>query len=74
MFRKCCKQWLSDVATVKHLLNHKIECFRDIQMICPFMLTNVTAAADPIIEFYMTVYIINPACCLVLAWVTTVGY
>ena len=50
MFRKCCKQWLNDVATLKHLLNHKFECFRDIHRICPFMLTNVTAmilAADP---------------------------
>ena len=49
MFRKLCKQCLNDVATLKHLLNHKIECFRDIHSICPFMLTNVTAtllAAD----------------------------
>ena len=28
MFRKHCKQWLNDVATLKHLLNRKIECFR----------------------------------------------
>ena len=50
MFRKRCKQWLNDVATLKHLLNHKIECFRDIHRIFLFMLTNVTAtllAADP---------------------------
>ena len=50
MFKKRCKQWLNDVATLKHLLNRKIECFRDIHGICPFMLTNVTAtllAADP---------------------------
>ena len=50
MFRKHCKQWLNDVATLKHLLNRKIECFRDIHRIFPFMLTNVTAtllAADP---------------------------
>ena len=50
MFRKHCKQWLNDVATLKHLLNRKIECFRDIHRIFPFMLTNVTAmllSADP---------------------------
>ena len=50
MFRKYCKQWLNDVATLKHLLNRKIECFRDIHRIFLFMLTNVTAtllAADP---------------------------
>ena len=50
MFRKHCKQWLNDVATLKQLLNGKIECFRDIHRIFPFMLTNVTAtllAADP---------------------------
>ena len=50
MFRKHSKQWLNDVATLKHLLNHKIECFRDIHRIFPFMLTNVTAtllSADP---------------------------
>ena len=50
MFRKRCKQWLNDVATVKHLLNHKIECFCDIHRICPFTLTNVTETllvADP---------------------------
>ena len=50
MFRKHCKQWLNDVETLKHLLNRKIEYFRDIHRICPFMLTNVTAmllAADP---------------------------
>ena len=50
MFRQYCKQWLKDVATLKHLLNRKIECFRDIHRICSFMLTNGTAtllAADP---------------------------
>ena len=49
-FRKRCKQWLNDVATLKHLLNRKIECFCDIHRICLFMLTNVTAVllvADP---------------------------
>ena len=50
MLRKHCKQWLNEVATLKHLLNRKIECFRDIHRIFLFMLTNVTAtllAADP---------------------------
>ena len=50
MFRKHCKQWLNDVATLKHLLNRKIECFHDTHRICPCMLTNVTAtllAAGP---------------------------
>ena len=50
IFRKHCKQWLNDVATLKHLLNRQIECFRDTHRIFPFMLTNVTAtllAADP---------------------------
>ena len=50
MFRKHCKQWLNDVATLKHLLNRKLSVSVIFIGFSPFMVTNVTAtllAADP---------------------------